>query len=88
MNDALVVVDPKDAALRRYVVGGGAPLLTHEAVWPEAGGPVSFTVDVVEDFRTRPPERFRITAPPYQPPPPAGGTPAAGAMPAAEGVAA
>lgn len=77
MNDAFVAVDPARGTLRRYMGGGGATLLcTHEATHPD-GGPVSFTVEVVEQFRTKPDEAFRIHQPPYQPSPPTNGSPAA-----------
>lgn len=79
MNDVLVSVDAAQGILRRYVGGGRAPLMTHEAV-AAAGGPVDFTVPVVEGFRTAPQEHFRVNQPPYNPPPPAGGTPAAMAV--------
>lgn len=75
MNDVLVAVDAQAGSLRRYVTGGGPLLATHEAIHPD-GGPVSFTPDVVEAFRVRPAEAFRIEQPPYQPPPPTNGSPA------------
>ncbi len=76
MNDVLVSVDAKRGILRRYVTGGGPRLLTHEAI-AVAGGPVDFTAGVVEGFRVNPPEHFRVATNPFNPPPPAGGTPAA-----------
>lgn len=69
----LVSVDAHTGTLRRYITEGGL-LMTHEATLEE---PCSFGADVVEAFRLKPEERFRIHSATYNPPPPAGGTPVA-----------
>ena len=78
---ALVVVDAHEASLTRYQLGGESPVITHRAANPD-GGPVTFTADVVETFRTKPHPDFYVGA---GAPPPVGpydgGRPAAARIP-------
>lgn len=76
MNGVLVSVDAARGILRRYTTGGGL-LLTHEG---EVDAPATFDAAQVEQFRRKPPEHLRVHQAPYNPPPPAGGTPAAMAV--------
>lgn len=80
---ALVVIDAHEASLTRYQLGGESPVITHRAHSPE-GGPVTFTADVVETFRTKPHPDFYVGA---GAPPPSnpfgGGTPVAMRRPVA-----
>lgn len=65
-NNAFVTVDPTTGTLRRYLARRRL-LLTHEATREE---PTSFTPEMVEDFRTKPPIRFHVMPPDSGPPPP------------------
>lgn len=77
---AWVVVDAHEASLTRYQLGGESPVITHRAHSPD-GGPVTFTAEIVETFRTKPHPDFYVGAgaPPVGPYD--GGTPVAARIP-------
>lgn len=72
----VVVVDAHEGSLHRYEIGGKAARLTHSA-HAEGGGPVTFTQDVVEDFRLNPSACFAVDppTPPTNPPADSGDLP-------------
>lgn len=65
----LVTTDSAEGWIRRYETGGEKARLTHSACF---GGPVTFTPNIIEQFRIYPDPQFAVDPPPRPTGPPAG----------------